>query len=166
MSKIEDIRNSFIKMRCGKLISVEAFVIGFIIFFIISIKDKSQYLALLISVIVGFGFPVLVGSFKTVAWLAAIVFSLLWSVIGFVIGGALFGSSFLAGLLIGIVIFVISFWAHKNYSGITFQNISRKKGNLDYTEETNFTFKESIRFCPKCGRRITSSDGTCDVCDK
>lgn len=168
MSKIEDIRNNFTKMRGGKLISVESVVIAFIIFLIMSMKDDGLlYPGMFIGIIVAVVFPIIVGTFKTVAWLVAIIFSLLWALIGGVIGGAFFGGSALIALLIGGVIFLISFRIHKNYSGITFQNINKKNGSdVNFIKDTDFKPKESICFCPKCGRRITSADGTCDACDR
>lgn len=168
MSKLEDTRNKFLKMRGGKLISVEAVMLAFVVFFAMTVeKNASPYLALVIAFIVGFVFPILVGAFKSLAWLAAILFSLVWAFLGFVFAGAIAGGSVLVGLLSCIIVFAISFMIHKNYSGLTFQGFTRKNNNSvsNMTMVDKNSHSEAVVFCPKCGRRITSYDGKCDVCN-
>lgn len=166
MEKLKKIRNNFLKLRGGKLISVESIVLAFIIAFVmIVVKDNSPYLAFVVAVIVAFIFPILVGVVKTLAWFAAILFSLIWGILGFIIAYAIAESSVLIGGISGIVIFLISFKIHKNYSGLTFQGVTRK--NKDKISlENSYIEKESVKFCPNCGRRITSLNGICDVCNK
>ena len=166
MGKLENTRNNFLKLRGGKLISVESIVLAFIIMFVMTVvKNSSPYLALAVAAIVAFVFPILVGVVKTLAWFAAVLFSLIWGILGFSIIGAIAGGSVLIGLIGGIIVFLISFRIHKNYSGLTFQGVTRK--NTDNTSiENSYVEKESVKFCSNCGRRITSLSGVCDVCNK
>ena len=166
MRKLKKIRNNFLKLRGGKLISVESIVLAFITMFVmIVVRKNSPYLALAVAAIVAFVFPVLVGVIKTLALFVAALFSLIWGILGFSIFGAITGGSLLSRFVAGIVIFLISFRIHKNYSGLTFQGVTRK--NMDSISlESSYVEKESVKFCPICGRRITSPSGVCDVCNK
>ena len=165
MNKLRNIRNNFLKMRGGNLISIESVILAFVVLFILTmIKNTSPYFALVIAFIVGFAFPILVGTFKSSAWIAAILFSLLWAMLGFITVIAVTDGTLLPGLLTAFVIFAIGFVVHKNYSGFSFRNISRKV-NTNITID-NSVEKENVIFCPKCGRRISTADGKCDICDK
>lgn len=165
MNKLRNIRNNFLKIRGGKLISIESVTLAFVVLFILTIiKNTSPYFALVIAFIVGFAFPILVGTFKSSAWIAAILFSLLWAILGFIIVIAITDGILVLGLLAAVVIFAISFVVHKNYSGFSFQNISRKV-NSNITID-NSVEKENVMFCSKCGRRIRTIDGKCDICDR
>lgn len=167
MSKTEGIRNSFLKMRGGKLISIEAVILGFVVFFVLFlVKNTSPYIALIVALIVGFVFPILVGIFKTLAWLAAILFSFVWAFLAFAIGREIADNSVLIGLLAGIIFFSISFFVHKNYAGLSFHRINRKTRNIKNDIVNDNTISEVVSFCPKCGRRIRSLNGSCDVCNK
>lgn len=168
MSKSSSTREKFIKMRGGKLISVESVILGVAIFFVLLIvKSASPYLALAIAFGVGFVFPILIGVFKVLAWIAAIVFSLLWALMAGVLVGAIASNANLISVLIGIVIFAISLVIHKNYSGLTFQGITRKKSENVLLKNSGANIpKESVKFCPKCGRRIVSLNGLCENCDR
>lgn len=167
MSKIGETRNSFVKMRGGKLISIEAVILAVVVFFILTmVKNTSPYVGLIAAFIVGFVFPVLVGTFKTLAWLAAILFSLVWALLASVFAAAIANGSILTGLLAGVIFFAVSFIVHKNYSGLSLQRINRKKHDIQNVITNDYTIKESVSFCPKCGRRIRALNGSCDVCDK
>lgn len=83
--------------------------------------------SLFFAFIVGFIFPVIIGIFKTLAWIAAAVFSLLWGgALAFAIVGEIVKGSTLIAILAGIIFFVISFIVHKNYSGLLFREIASK----------------------------------------
>lgn len=164
-TKAEATRENFLKMRGGKLISIEAYILALVaLVVLIEIKNVSPVVSLIIAFIVGFVFPIFVGTFKTLAWLAAVLFSLVWAFLAFIFAGAIANGSVLIGLLFGIVFFAISFGIHKNYSGLSFQGISKKTHTQQITtgEETICT---AVQFCPKCGRRIRAIDGKCDTCD-
>ena len=164
MGKMKDIRNNFIKMRGGKLIYIESVILAFVVFFImIIVKDTSPYAALVAAFILGFVFPILIGVFKTLAWFAAILFSLVWAFLFFLIVETIASG---AGLLAGIVFFIVSFIVHKNYSGLSLQVINRKNREPQSLQIEDISLHEDISFCPKCGRRIKTSDGQCDVCDR
>lgn len=164
------LRDNFLKMRGGKLISIEAYVLGAIVFFAICIKNGwevwSGFVGLFAALIVGFLFPILVGMFQSLAWLAAVFFSLIWAFVAFVFAAAMTESSIVVGLLAGVIFFALSFIAHKNYSGIRFQGISKKRGGQQVQAISSEPAQEAVSFCPKCGRRIRSEDGRCDTCDK
>jgi|BioPla2DNA2_1021312.scaffolds.fasta_scaffold04096_2 hypothetical protein len=167
MGKWENTRNSFVKMRGGKLISIESVILAFVVFFVLTmVKNASPYLSLVVAFVVGFVFPILVGTFKSLAWIAAILFSLVWAFLGFVIVGAIADGSILIGIVGAVILFAISFAIHKNYSGLSFQNINNKTNNTENIVINNSSIKENVVFCPKCGRRIRSVDGRCDTCDR
>jgi hypothetical protein len=121
------------------------------------------------AVIVGFVFPILVGTFESLAWLAALLFSFLWAVVVYCLVWELAGKSAAPALLAGLVFFVVSFTFHKHYSGLSFQELFRqtKKSNIESTGRAaaNMSAQTAVMFCPKCGRRV-QSDGRCDFCDK
>lgn len=166
MESLQNTRESFLKLRGGKLISVEAIVTAIIILFVMIIKNNESIgVSLVVAAIVAFVFPILIGVFKALAWLAAVLFSLIWGIIGFSIIEAITNDFVLIGFVGGIIIFLLSFRIHKNYSGLTFRGVTRK--NMDGALfEDSYIEKEEVKFCPICGRRITSSSGICDVCNK
>ncbi len=156
-------RENFLKMRGGKLISIESIVLGFVILFVMNaIKGYSMGISAVVALIIGFVFPIVVGMFKPLAWIVAIIFSLIWALL---IGGIVGAFSAWIGVVVGIVVFIISFRIHKNYSGIMFQGI-KSKNKTDITYESTDSVSETVTFCPKCGRRIKSIDGLCDYCDR
>ena len=105
MGKWENTRNSFVKMRGGKLISIESVILAFVVFFVLTmVKNASPYLSLVVAFVVGFVFPILVGTFKSLAWIAAILFSLVWAFLGFVIVGAIAGGSILIGIVGAVIL--------------------------------------------------------------
>lgn len=164
-TKVEVTRENFLKMRGGKLISIEAYILAIAVFIILAtVKNASPVVSLIIAGIVGFVFPILVGTFKSLAWLATTLFSLVWGFLTFVFVGAIANGSVLIGLLFGIAFFAISFWVHKNYSGLSFRGISKKTHTQQIATNEEATY-EAVQFCPKCGRRIRSIDGRCDSCD-
>lgn len=166
MGKLEDTRNSFTKLRGGKLISVEAIILGLVVCFILMLeKNVSPFLSLGAAFIVGFIFPILVGIFKSFAWLASILFSAVWGILALIIAGALANSNILVGLLVGLIVFAISFIVHKNYAGLSFQGV-KKKNRDSQTVSVEYKVQEKVSFCSKCGRRIRTIDGRCEVCDK
>lgn len=166
-TKAEIIRDNFLKMKGGKLISVEAYILAFVVLFILTIvKNISPFISLIVAFVIGFIFPVFIGTFKLLAWLAAVLFSLIWAFLAFVIVGAIANESVLAGLLAGVVFFIISFIVHKNYSGLLFQGISTKRVDQQISTSLDEPIYEAVKFCPKCGRRIRTIDGCCDTCDR
>lgn len=166
-TKVGELRESFLKLRGGKLISVEAFILALIVLYVLNVvKNVPIGTSLIVAAIVGFVFPILIGVFKSLAWLAAVLFSLIWALLAFVIAGAIADGSYFVGFIFGLIFFVISFFVHKNYSGLSFQGISLKNNkHIDSTTLYEPSL-EGVRFCPKCGRRIISTDGRCNVCDK
>jgi len=167
MERVENLRKSFVKMRGGKLISIESFILGVVVFLILMIENNaSPVFSLIVALVVGFVFPILVGIFKSLAWIAAILFSMVWAILGFVIGSAITDGFILIGLLGAVIFFTISFAIHKNYSGLSFQNIISKTNKTENIVVNNSPVKEQVMFCPKCGRRIRTADGKCDTCDK
>lgn len=165
MRKMEEIRRNFTKMRGGRMISAESYILGLILLFVISmVMDSLPYAAIAAAIAVGFVFPILIGVFKSLAWLAAVLFSFIWAFIAFVFVGAIADST--AGLFAAGLFFVVSFAVHKNYSGLSFQAVSRKNRDLQISPAENMAPFENASFCPKCGRRIRTSDGHCDVCDR
>lgn len=167
MENLENTRNNFTKMRGGKLILIESVILAFVVFFVMLIgKNASLLYSLGVAFAVGFVFPILVGIFKFVAWIAAVLFSLLWSILGFTFVGAIAGQSVLIGLVAAVIIFLISFTIHKNYSGLYFRDVSNKTYNTDNMVVNNSFVSEDVMFCPNCGRRIKNVDGICDACDR
>lgn len=165
MSKNEGLRNSFLRMRGGKLISIESIVLAFVVFFVLAVvKDVPQFAALVAAVAVGFVFPILVGLFKSIAWVAAILFSLIWAFVAYFLAENMANGS--VGFLAGVIIFVISFMVHKNYSGLSFHGVGQKKLDQKTVSADHIKAQERVSFCPKCGRRIRGLDGRCEVCDK
>lgn len=166
MSRLEDIRKNFTKTRGGKLILVESFLVFLILSFILTVcVELSQVAAFAISAIVAFIFPIIVAVFKTIAWLMAIIFSFIWALITWVISTSVEAPAIIS-LGVGMFIFVVSFFIHKVYSGLQFNGIEKKSNNNKAMELNGSKNREKIQFCPKCGRRIISPDGRCDVCDK
>lgn len=166
-TKSNSIRENFLRLRGGKLISVESYVLGFIVLFVMNlVKNYSIPVSCMVALIVGFVFPILIGVFKSLAWIAAVAFSLIWGVLAYGIAGAIAHNSLIIGLLAGLIVFVVSFVIHKNYSGLTLHGVSRNNNSQEVQITTEETTYESVAFCPKCGRRIHSIDGRCDFCDR
>ena len=167
-TKSSSIRENFLRLRGGKLISIESYVLGFVVLFVVNIvKNYSMPVSCIVALIVGFVFPILIGLFKSLAWIAAVAFSLIWGVLAYGIVGAIAHNSVILGLLGGIIVFAISFVIHKNYSGLVFQGVSRNDNNQQQAQiTTDETTYEAVAFCPKCGRRIHSIDGRCDFCGR
>lgn len=165
-TKVEIMRDNFLKIRGGKLISIEAYILAILVFCIlVLLKNESPIMSIMFAMVVGFVFPILVGIFKSLAWLAAILFSFIWASLGFVLVGAVVNKSFFIRLLLSIILFCITFWVHKNYSGLTFQGISKKSKNQQVVSLEEPLY-ENVSFCSKCGRRIRTFDGKCDSCDR
>ena len=165
--RANSIRENFLRNRGGKLISVESYILAFIVFFFLNLtKEQSMEVSLFFAFIVGFIFPVIIGIFKTLAWIAAAVFSLLWGALAFAIVGEIVKGSTLIAILAGIIFFAISFIVHKNYSGLLFREIASKSMDTQ-TEIIKSEEKSSkLLFCPKCGRCIRSADIGCDICNR
>lgn len=165
-TRIEITRESFLKMRGGKLISIEAYILAFIVLIILTMmKNASPIISLIIAVIIGFVFPILVGTFKSLAWLVAILFSLVWALLTFTIVSAIANDTVFIELISGVISFIISFFVHKHYSGLSFQRIRKRNNNKQLISSKEPTY-EVVNFCPKCGRRIRTIDGRCNSCDK
>ncbi len=164
-TKAEITRENFTKMRGGKLISIEAYILGFVVLFALSLRDVSPIVSFIVAAVVGFAFPILLGTFKSLAWLAAILFSLVWALVVYAFASLIANGFSFIGLLFGIIFFVISFAVHKKYSGLTFQKIN-KMARKQQVSSLNNPINEEAIFCPKCGRHINSIDGRCEFCDK
>lgn len=159
-------REDLLKMRGGKLISVEAYALAIVVFFIlIMVKNASLITSLIIAAAVGFVFPIVVGIFKSLAWLAAVLFSIVWAILAYAFIGTILSGSVLVSIVSGIIFFFVSFFVHKNYSGLTFQGVSKKTNNQQVVSVEEPVY-ENVKFCPKCGRRIRALDGKCDFCDR
>ncbi len=166
-TKLNSIRENFLRLRGGKLISIESYVLGFIVLFVMSfVKNYSMPVSCVVALIVGFVFPILIGVFKSLAWIAAVAFSLIWALLANGIAGAISHDSVIIELLAGLIFFAISFVIHKNFSGLTFQGVRRNNNSQEVQITTEETTYETVAFCPKCGRRIHSVDGRCDFCDR
>ena len=165
MGKFDDMRSNFLKLRGGKLISAESIILAVILFVMMMVNNKPFYLAVIVAAIIAFVFPVLVGVIKVIGWCVAIIFSLMWGILGGMIIITLIGST-IVGFIGGSIIFFASFRAHKNYSGLTFQGITLKYTDSSSFDRGHYIKKESIKFCPQCGRRIMSDSGICEVCNK
>lgn len=167
-NSLGELRKHLLKMRGGKLISAEAYILAMIAFCVLSIEyndDISQWLAFGVAIIIAFVFPVIVGLIKTLAWLVAIIFSLMWALFAGILGWGFSNESVTVGLLVALICFVVSFFIHKNYSGLTFHGMGRRyihKKQAIVMDEPKY---ERIQFCPTCGRKL-SDNGICDYCDR
>lgn len=165
-NRIEKMHDNFVRKRGGKLISIEAYVLAAVVCYVLIImKDVSPVISIIIAFVIGFVFPILVGTFKFVAWIVSILFSLIWGLFVFFIVESISGGSGLSDILAGIVIFAISFFVHKIYAGLSFHLVRIKKGNKNTYVMTDETLYENVSFCPKCGRRINNSNPYCEKCD-
>ena len=166
-NKIISWRNNFLKMRGGKLISIESIILGLSMFFLM--QGYSTATILIVAAIVAFVFPILFSLFKGFAWVATIVFSILWASLAAQIVGELVNTNAVVRVLVGIIVFLISFFVHKNFAGLTFHTIKINRNHNSINRSINVSKQsyecESVSFCPKCGRRIHSKDGRCDICD-
>jgi hypothetical protein len=164
-TKLGITREKFLKMRGGKLISIESGILGVMTFLVLAMKwgEEKLVAAIAVALIVGFAFPILVGSFKSLGWVSAVLFSLMWAILAFNIGKMI--GSFFPGLLLGILFFAIVFFIHKHYAGLQFRTVSVKNDEQQVVPTSEPTY-ESVIFCSKCGRRIRAIDGRCEFCDK
>lgn len=167
MGRLGKIRNSFVNMRGGKLISIESVILALALLIVLLFEeDILPLFSVIVAVTVGFIFPILAGTFKFLAWITAIFFSLFWALLGFVIISAITDESTLIGLVVAVILFAISFCIHKDYSDLTFHNINNKTYNHENMAMNNMVVKENVIFCQECGRRITTADGRCDRCNR
>lgn len=180
MIDIKDIRNNLLKSKGGRVIEIEAVLLGMIGLMIAEAKFNSltPYTAvaiLVIAAIVAFAFPILMGIYKTFAKIVAMIFSFFWACIGWTFGAGIAGfverdftvKTFLVGLLVGVIIFLVSYRIHKSYAGFGIQRTEVKAvTSARQADSANHILKEKVSFCPKCGRRITSINGTCDACGR
>lgn len=158
-------RKNIIKRRGGKLISIESYVLGFIVLFVLMMAEFSTPVSCIFAFLFGFGFPILIESFKTFVWISTVAFSLIWGIMSYIIASSIAHNSVIWGLLGGIIVFTISFLMHKTHYESTL-NSEKEEVNIQQTQvtapESNY---EAVSFCPKCGRRIHSIDGKCDFCN-
>ncbi len=164
MKKIENMRKTFLKMRGGKLISIEAYVLAFVVLVIILVNGQPPYVAFGVAFLVGFIFPIFISVFKSIAWIASVGFSILWGIFSGLLISEFLGD--FIGFIFSIIFTIISFSVHRNYSALRINSISLKRGEGFRVSDNIYHNKEEVKFCPKCGRRINPDSGICDVCNK
>ena len=163
----------FMQMKRGsKLIIGEAAVLWWFLFIFITVLSESVEKAVVISAILAVAYICCLGLFKTFAWLFALVFSVFWGLLGYFVSYEFSSRSIGISLIVAVIMFIISMFLHKTYSGLYFSDLSESYANIKEKRNrqnaaSNISSKaESVRFCDKCGRRITSQDGKCSFCDK
>lgn len=175
-NNIRDAREGFVDMSAGdKLIGVESKILGIVTFIGMLCLHTGFFPALIVGILVMFVFPWLVGLVEIIAWIAAIVFSLVWAIIGYFIGGALLGDSVLGGIVVAIIIFTASFFLHKIFGGLGYHSVEKHvidsvdatRNNTAQTANSMVNIEAQMSsgmFCTKCGARMTANQVYCSSC--
>lgn len=174
---IRDAREGYVRGDFGDaLIKIESVLIGIAVGFAFLYGVKlTPVQCIIIAILVMVVVPWLVGTITILAWIVAILFSLVWAAIGFVAGYFIFNHSYLIGIVTALVIFVLSFFCHKVFAGIGLQSARKfrdealddiRNNTNDIRNNTNQQpeAEVQIRFCSSCGAELKEGDSFCNKC--